>query len=260
MRPGSHRRKGVSFAVQNPSFGPVHANTPRSIGAGMQVSLVTLRVEEVRMPGGDAWEQHVDEVRARMLGEAPIADPVASPLPHESVYRMAQMADQVFDHIVRVPAVRIADWEARVIYDVQLTGEGDRLRACGFSMTVADEGDVEGRDLLTRSEAILIAKRFARGELPLHDIDRGRSGRPTRYRRPDLARVAAVYREAEAARGRRDPGEPQVSVRRYVQRAFDAASLQTVDGWIRAARDAGLLPPARTGKPRSGEHGGAPRA
>lgn len=81
----------------------------------MHVSLVRLRVEEVRMPGGDAWDRHVDEVRARMLGEAPLTDPVASALPHESVYRMAQMADQVFDHIVQIPAVRIADWEARAI-------------------------------------------------------------------------------------------------------------------------------------------------
>jgi hypothetical protein len=221
------------------------------MGADVQVSLVTLRVEEVRMPGGDAWERHVDEVRARMLGEAPIADPTADPLPFESVYRMAQMADQVFDHIVRIPAVRIADWEARVIYDVQLAGEGDALRACGFSMTVADEGDVEGRDLLTRSEAVLIAKRYFRGELPAPGADRDRTGAGGRSRRPDLATVAAVYREAEAARARRDTGEPRVSVRKHVQRAFDAASLQTVDGWIRAARDAGLLPPARTGKPRS---------
>ncbi len=217
----------------------------------MQVSLVTLRVEEVRMPGGDAWDRHVDEVRSRMLGEAPLADPDANPLPFESVYRMAPMANQVFDHIVRVPAVRIADWEARVIYDVQLTGDGEGLRACGFSMTVADEGDVEGTGLLTRAEAILIAKRFSRGELPEYVTDLDLAGGGTRRRRPDLAKVAAVYREAEAARSSRVPGESRVSVRRYVQRAFDAASLQTVDGWIRAARDAGLIPSARTGKPRS---------
>jgi hypothetical protein len=233
----------------------VHENAHGSIDAALQVSLVTLRVEEVHMPSGDAWERHVDEVRSRMLGEAPIADPEASERPHESVYRMAQMADQVFDHIVRVPAVRIADWEARVIYDVQLAGEGDDLRACGFSMTAADEGDVEGRGLLTRAEAVLIAKRAVRGELSGDLTDRDRAGAVGRRRRPDLARVAAVYREAETARSRQDPGEPRVSVRRYVQRTFDAVSLQTVDGWIRAARDAGLLPPARTGKPRSAPQG-----
>jgi hypothetical protein len=219
----------------------------------MHVGRVILRVEEVRMPGGEAWEQHVDEVRARMLGEAPIADPEGDERPHESVYRMAQMADQVFDHIVRVPAVRIADWEARVIYDVQLAGEGEELRACGFSMTVADEGDVERTDLLTRAEAILLAKRYSRGELPVDLTEHDRRG--GRQRRPELARVAAIYREAEVARGRRVPGEPRVSVRKYVQRAFDAASVQTVDGWIRAARDAGLLQPARTGKPRSDREG-----
>lgn len=119
-------------------------------------------------------------------------------------------------------------------------------------MTVADEGDVEAKGLLTRAEAVLIAKRYSRGDLPLYVTETDRTGRGGRYRRPDLARVAAMYQEAEAARGRAGTGEPRVSVRKYVQRAFDAASLQTVDGWIRAARDAGLIPPARTGKPRSG--------
>jgi hypothetical protein len=215
----------------------------------MQVSLVTLRVEEAHVPAGNAWEEHVREVRERMLGEAPITDPVADEHHHESVYRTTQLADQVFTHIVKVPAVRIADWEARVVYDVPLTGEGDDLHASGFSISVADGGDVERADLLTRAEAILIAMRFVRADREAAGAAREPGGRASR---PDLAEVAAVYREATTARNRRDPGEPRVSVRRYVQRAFGAASLQTVDGWIRAARDAGLIPPASTGKPRSG--------
>ena len=203
------------------------------------------------MPIGHAWEEHVHEVRARMLGEAPLTDLTTSERRFDSVYRMAQMANQVFDHIVKVEAVRIADWEGGVVYDVQLAGEGDDLHASGFSMTVADEGDVEGADLLTRAEAILIAKRCVRGELPASVTDPDYPHRGGRARRPELAKVAAMYREAEAARGRQDTGEPRVSFRGYVQRAFDAASPQTVDGWIRAARDAGLLPPATTGSPRS---------